>query len=319
MTHWLEIVVEVSRGEADLLSDALLEAGALSVSAEDAQADSPDEEPIYAEPEARALTEWIAPDPTPAWRLTRLRVLVNPQDCPDARGLLEAACALASLDQAPAIVDCVRVAETDWVRTTQAQFDPIPIGERLLITPSWHQQPAEDTRVAVVLDPGLAFGTGGHPTTRLCLQWLDTHLRAGQSVIDYGCGSGILAIAAARLGAGPVVAVDIDPQALMAARSNAAANAVAIEVIDTASDSQSSPMSRAEVVLANILASPLKVLAPMLCQRVAPGGALVLSGILERQADELIGAYRPWLPLTVAGRQDGWVCLAGRMQEPGGR
>ena len=158
-----------------------------------------------------------------------------------------------------------------------------------------------------MLDPGLAFGTGSHPTTRLCLQWLERHLPAGATVIDYGCGSGILAIAAARLGAASVVGVDIDPQALVATRDNAARNRVEVEV-RASSDARPAP---AGVVVANILSSPLKLLAPVLVDLVAPGGALVLSGVLERQVDEVSAAYAPRLPLAVAGLADGWACLAG--------
>jgi ribosomal protein L11 methyltransferase len=302
MTAWRELVIEVGRDEADPWSDALLEAGALSVQAEDADADSPDEQPLYGEP-------GLAPDPSrqgtlAGWRRTVLTALV-PADADPAAVVAQAAGALAVAP--PAVRELREVADRDWVRATQSQFDPIPIGERLVITPSWHADALMGDRLAIVLDPGLAFGTGSHPTTRLCLQWLERHLAPGESVIDYGCGSGVLAIAAARLGAARVVAIDIDPQALQAARDNAARNHVQVEVRGTV-DARP-PV--ADVVVANILSSPLKLLAPLLVSLVRPGGRLVLSGVLERQVDEVAACYRDALPIGVAGLDEGWACLAG--------
>jgi ribosomal protein L11 methyltransferase len=198
------------------------------------------------------------------------------------------------------------IPDQDWVRLTQSQFEPIPIGERLLITPSWHALP-DDGRLAIVLDPGLAFGTGSHPTTRLCLQWLERELSPGASVIDYGCGSGILAIAAARLGAGKVIGIDIDAQALISARDNAQRNQVSIDV-RAGTDARPEP---ADVVVANILSSPLKLLAPVLIDLVRPGGSLVLSGVLARQVDEVSQAYAARMTMSVAGITDGWACLVG--------
>jgi ribosomal protein L11 methyltransferase len=198
------------------------------------------------------------------------------------------------------------IPDQDWVRLTQSQFEPIPIGERLLITPSWHALPG-DGRLAIVLDPGLAFGTGSHPTTRLCLQWLERELNPGATVIDYGCGSGILAIAAARLGAGKVIGIDIDAQALISARDNAQRNQVSLDV-RAGTDTRPDP---ADVVVANILSSPLKLLAPVLIDLVRPGGTLVLSGVLARQVDEVSQAYSARMTMTVAGMTDGWACLVG--------
>jgi ribosomal protein L11 methyltransferase len=296
---WHELRLEVSRDDADPWSDALLDAGALSVQAEDADAESPDEQPQYGEPGMPAS----ASATVSGWRRTVLAALVDASGDPHA--VLAAAAAALGRD-APAVLEVRFVADQDWVRLTQSQFEPIPIGDRLVITPSWHATD-DASRIEIVLDPGLAFGTGSHPTTRLCLQWLERHLAAGATVIDYGCGSGILAIAAARLGASGVVGVDIDPQALVATRDNAARNRVEVEVRASA-DERPAP---ADLVVANILSSPLKLLAPVLVDLVRPGGALVLSGVLERQVDEVSAAYAPRMTLAVAGLADGWACLAG--------
>jgi ribosomal protein L11 methyltransferase len=297
MAGWHALRIEVGRDDAEPWSDALLEAGALSVQAEDADAESPDEQPQYGEPGMPAAGAGAVP----GWRRTVLSALVEAESDPAA---VLAAAAGALGRPAPAL-EVRFVADQDWVRLTQAQFEPIPIGGRLVITPSWHATD-DASQIEIVLDPGLAFGTGSHPTTRLCLQWLEAHLAAGATVIDYGCGSGILAIAAARLGAARVTAIDIDPQALVATRDNAHRNRVEVEVRAT-SDARPPP---ADVVVANILSSPLKLLAPMLTDLVRPGGALVLSGVLERQVDEVSAAYGPRLALSVAGRSDGWACLA---------
>lgn len=299
MSGWNELRIEVGRDDAEPWCDALLEAGALSVQAEDADAESPDEQPLYGEPGLPAA----GADRVAGWRRTLLSALL-PGDVDPAEVLAAAAAALGAVP--PPVQGLRRVADQDWVRHTQSQFEPIPIGDRLLITPSWHA-PTDDRRVAIVLDPGLAFGTGSHPTTRLCLQWLERQMPPGATVIDYGCGSGILAIAAARLGAARVTGIDIDPQALVATRDNAARNRVAIDV-RAGTDPRPGP---ADVVVANILSSPLKLLAPVLCDLLGPTGALVLSGVLERQIDEVAAAYADRVPLAVAGRADGWACLAG--------
>jgi ribosomal protein L11 methyltransferase len=299
MNGWHELRIEVGRDEVEPWSDALLEAGALSVSAEDADAESPDEQPLYGEPGLPATSAAGAS----GWRRTVLAALLDPGATPQA--VLAAAAARRGAS-APALLGVRFVPDQDWVRRSQSQFEPIPIGERLVITPSWHADGGAG-RIEIVLDPGLAFGTGSHPTTRLCLQWLERALPVGATVIDYGCGSGILAIAAARLGASRVVAVDIDPQARIATTDNAARNRVAVEVRST-SELRPEP---ADVVVANILSSPLKLLAPVLIDLVRPGGALVLSGVLERQVDEVAAVYAPRLPVTEAARAEGWACLAG--------
>jgi ribosomal protein L11 methyltransferase len=193
------------------------------------------------------------------------------------------------------------------VRLTQSQFAPVEITPEFWIVPTWHEPPAQATRV-IRLDPGLAFGTGTHPTTRMCLRWIARNPLAGQRVLDYGCGSGILAIGAAKFGATDIDAVDIDEAAVRATQANAQANAVALHagLPDRA-------QGRYQTVLANILASPLKVLAPLLCAHVAPGGSLVLAGILERQTDELKQAYAPHAALEVADAEDGWVLMTARL------
>ena len=298
-----ELVFLAAADEVERWSDALLEAGALSVQAEDADADSPDEQALYGEPGIPAVRA--------GWERTRLSALIAAEDSPEA--VLERAAALAQL-AAPGAYELRELADQDWVGASQAQFTPIPVGERLLITPSWHAESvraeagtgAADGRITIVLDPGLAFGTGSHPTTHMCLQWLAENLRPGERVIDYGCGSGILAIAAAKLGAGEVIGVDIDPQAVASTRANAQVNEVRIE----ARLSSEAPPAPADVVVANILSNPLKVLAPMLSALVAPGGRLVLAGLLDRQAAEVAAAY-PEFDLRVHQEREGWACLAG--------
>lgn len=212
------------------------------------------------------------------------------------------------------------VPDADWVRLTQAQFGPIQVGTRIWIVPSWHRDDPDvpvaadrdvesnDGIIHLELDPGLAFGTGSHPTTHLCLEWLAENLHGNESLLDYGCGSGILAIAAKLLGAGPIQAVDIDEQAVQSTRYNAKVNRV--EVLAMLPDEL--PGGQTQVVVANILSNPLKVLAPMLANRVLPGGHLVLSGVLERQANEVAQAYAPWLAMQVWRAREGWVCLHGQ-------
>ncbi len=293
----VELTLSADERSAEALADALLEAGALSVSLEDANAETPDEQPLFGEP-------GLAPD-RHAWMASRLRVLVE-----DDEGEAVVLAAAEAIGVAPpAIERRTAVADTDWVRATQSQFPPTRISDRLWIVPTWHEPPDPEA-VVVRLDPGVAFGTGTHPTTRLCLRWLDATLRPGASVLDYGCGSGILAIAAAKLGASRVVGSDIDPQALQAARANSEANAVRADYTEP----DSLRAGTWDVVLANILSNPLMLLAPALLARVAPGGALVLSGVLARQADQVIEAYRAVdasVPLSVWAADEGWVCLAG--------
>ena len=292
----IEVTLRASDARAELLSDVLLECGALSVVIENARTGTVDENPLYGEPGSPAAAVWSE---------SLLRVLA---DAEHADALVAAAA--AATNTSLLIEHRAAIEDIDWVRATQAQFAPIQIGPRLWIVPSWHEPPEQDA-VVVRLDPGLAFGTGSHPTTRLCLAWLEKNMRPGLKVLDYGCGSGILTIAAAKLGAGAIDGIDIDSQALEAARANARTNGVAASY--TGPD-ELAPSATFDIVLANILSNPLKVLAPALLARVVPGGSLVLSGILERQAGEVITTYRgadPALPLQVWRREEGWVCLAG--------
>ena len=291
---WVSLVLELDAFEADALSGKLLELGALSVTMEDAAAGTLDEKAIFDEP---------GEDPA-TWPRLRIRVLAS--DAGQGRQLL--ACASTELGMtglAEATIEIVE--EVDWVRVTQAQFEPQRISARLWIVPSWHEAP-DPKAINIRLDPGLAFGTGSHPTTRLCLEWLEQTVQGGESVLDYGCGSGILAIAALKLGAASALGLDVDPVALEAARANCAANAVRCEFSDAAA-----PITiKADIVVANILANPLRLLAPALAAHTRPGGRLALAGILAQQADELIGIYQPWFDLDPLVEADGWVRISGK-------
>jgi ribosomal protein L11 methyltransferase len=305
-----ELVLHSSEAQAEALSDALLEAGVLSVSVEDADRDTAAEQPLFGEPGTEPAVQ--------AWEHNRVVALLP--DGADPAQIIEAVRAALDAGYAGALRDWTLrdVPDADWVRLTQSQFGPIHIGERIWIVPSWHrddpgvpefaEQDGAGQGVRIELDPGLAFGTGSHPTTHLCLAWLEAELPPGASVLDYGCGSGILAIAARKLGAGRTWAVDIDEQAVIATRDNARINGVELQAMlpDALAPGDS------DVVVANILSNPLKVLAPMLCGRVASGGALVLSGVLARQAEEVCAVYARWLPMSVWRERDGWVCLHGR-------
>lgn len=279
---------------ADALSDALLAQGALSVSVEDASAGTAEEAPLYGEPGTPGGT---------AWPQSLVSALCQPHA--DAAALIAAACAEAGLPQA---LDfrTEPVAEQDWVRRSQSQFEPVRISDRLWIVPSWALAP-DAGAVNLVLDPGLAFGTGSHPSTRLCLRWLERSIRGGERVLDYGCGSGILAIAAPRLGAGAALGVDVDPLALVAAQENAQRNRVGARFVNT----ETAPDFQAHLVVANILANPLILLAPLLAGCTAGGGRIALSGILQAQAEEVVAAYAPWFVLRVADRDGDWALIEG--------
>jgi ribosomal protein L11 methyltransferase len=295
-----ELVLRVGEALVEAVSDALGdEFGALAVSVEDADADGDTEEPIFGEPGL--------PAPRGAWRHSTVRALFD-----DDTAATDGATLLLAQDWATDVhVHALQaVPDEDWVRLTQAQFTPVEVTPTFWIVPSWHEAPAAAVRV-IRLDPGLAFGTGTHPTTRMCLRWLACHAAPWPRVLDYGCGSGILAIGAALHGARVIDAVDIDPAAVDATRANAQANGVTLRAAlpDAA-------QGRYDLVLANILAQPLKLLAPLLTGHLAPGAPLVLAGILERQADELRAAYAPWCAIDVADREDGWVLMTGAARRP---
>ncbi|UTY57886.1 50S ribosomal protein L11 methyltransferase [Massilia sp. erpn] len=300
---WTEIVIEVARDHAEALSDALMEAGALSVSVEDADEGTDAEKPLFGEP-------GMEPEEA-AWDHSRVVALTD-VDADQAAIVAEAAAAVG-LTAVPKFA-LRPVADEDWVRLTQSQFEPIHIGKNIWVVPSWHEAPDANALI-LELDPGLAFGTGSHPTTRLCMEWLEAHPAPGKTVLDYGCGSGILAMVARKLGATPVAGVDIDPQAIESARDNAQRNQVADIAFFLPDEFATSAHAaqRFDVVVANILSSPLKLMAPMLSGRVAEGGSLILSGVLARQAEEVAAAYAPFIKLGVWAEQDGWVALHGRL------
>jgi len=303
-----ELKFSVDAHTAEELGDALMELGALSISVEDAQADTPEESPLYGEP---GMSPSVA-----AWNESIVQALFDNALWDQYPQHTEAI--LAELIQAGLAVDTYMesiLEDQNWVELTQSQFEPIPISERMWVVPSWHQQPDQlpDGSICLAVDPGLAFGTGSHPTTKLCLQWLEKLSDANQlrnsSVLDYGCGSGILAIAAKKLGATHVVGIDIDPQAVTAGRQNALQNDVDIgfTLPDHSQDNQTFG-----IIVANILANPLQVLAPAICAFLQEGSRLALSGILERQADDVIATYAPWIKLTISAHSEGWVLLAGQ-------
>lgn len=294
-----ELIAELDREHAEALSDALLELGALSVSVEDADADTPDEQPLFGEP-------GLTPQQK-AWKRSRVVALLA--DDADPAVLLAAAANEIGLKDTPAFT-LRDVEDQDWVRLTQSQFDPIPIGKRIWVVPSWHAAPDPDALV-LELDPGLAFGTGSHPTTRLCMEWLEQSVEQNQSVLDYGCGSGILAILAKKCGANPVIGIDIDPQAVESARQNSERNRAEV-TYGLPADLEEGQF---DIVVANILSNPLKLMASMLSARVKPGGRIALSGILARQAEDVAAVYARWIDIGVWREHEGWVCLAGTRRE----
>lgn len=293
---WLTLIVDTDEKYAEALSDALLEHGALSVDLLDADADTPDEQAIFGEP---------GEPPPGVWLHNRVSALFDADK--DVAGILRLAANDVGLSEIPKF-RVETLADNDWVRLTQSQFDPIPISERLWIVPTWHT-PADPDAINIVLDPGLAFGTGSHPTTRLCLRWLDSNLRGGESVLDYGCGSGILAIAAIKLGAASAVGVDVDAQAVTASRDNAIANSVENVQFFLPNNA---PGGSYDLVVANILTNPLRMLAPLLAGATKQGGQIVLSGILETQAPDVMSIYDQWFELNAPIFEDGWSCLSGR-------
>ncbi len=304
-----ELVFTVVAETAEPLGDALLDLGALSVTVEDDSAGGYDENPLYGEP-------GLSPE-VQAWDRSAVTALFNPEI--DASGRTEFIPELllslkeAGFQLAPPQEKIVE--EQDWVRLTQSQFAPIQIGERIWVVPSWHDAPSDPNAICLAVDPGLAFGTGSHPTTHLCLLWLEQQTNLlNQSLLDYGCGSGILAIAAAKLGCNPVIGTDIDPQAMVAARSNAEINRTTIHfVLPNEGAQELAAETKYDIVMANILANPLQVLAPALVNKMKLGGKIILSGVLARQAEEVIATYSQWLKLSIWKESEGWVCLHGTL------
>lgn len=292
MSNLFELALVCREADVEIVSDALMEIDALAVSVEDADADTDAEHALFGEPGM--------PAPKAGWERSVVKALFPAE--PEAT---EAATLILAQDWAADVhVQAIQaVPEQDWVRLTQSQFAPVEITPEFWIVPSWHEAPPQARRV-MRLDPGLAFGTGTHPTTRMCLRWIATRGHAWPRVLDYGCGSGILAIGAALHGAQAIDAVDIDPAAVTSSRDNATANGVTLNVGMPELAAGEYPL-----VIANILATPLKLLAPLLCAHVAAGGNLILAGILSRQADELKAAYAPWLPLEVSDEEDGWILM----------
>lgn len=290
-----ELCLLVPQEGVEDLSDALDALDALSVSVEDADAFTDAEQAIFGEPGM--------PAPQPGWNRSRVVAMFAQQaQAQEALDLLQ----VQDFFEGCASLGIRVVQDQDWVRLTQSQFAPVEITPEFWIVPTWHEPPAQAEKT-IRLDPGLAFGTGTHPTTRMCLRWLATHPVSGQRVLDYGCGSGILAIGAAKYGAQHLDAVDIDEAAVQSTQINAEANHVQLNA-----GFPELAKGTYDTVLANILATPLKVLAPLLCAHVAEGGNLVLAGILERQADELKAAYAPWVQLQVADTQEGWILMTAR-------
>jgi ribosomal protein L11 methyltransferase len=290
-----ELCLLCPEDRVDLLSDALDALDALSVSVEDADAQTPAEQALFGEPGM--------PPPKDGWQRSRMVALFAQESQAQ-----EAAALLSAQDffEACQMLCVQEVADQDWVRLTQSQFAPVEITPDFWIVPTWHEPPAQAQQI-IRLDPGLAFGTGTHPTTRMCLRWIARHGVQDQRVLDYGCGSGILAIGAAKYGATQIDAVDIDEAAVTSTGLNAQANNVRLQA-----GLPDKAQGQYQTVLANILATPLKVLAPLLCAHVAPTGSLVLAGILERQADELKAAYAPWIRLEVADSEDGWILMTAK-------
>ncbi|MDH4234766.1 MAG: 50S ribosomal protein L11 methyltransferase [Gallionella sp.] len=293
---WLTLIVDAEAKHAEALSEALLALGALSVDLLDADADTPDEQAIFGEP---------GEPPPGVWLHNRVSALFDDDRKVDE--ILRSASANIGLERLPEY-RIETLADNNWVRLTQSQFEPIPISSRMWIVPTWHT-PSDPNAINIVLDPGLAFGTGSHPTTRLCLRWLDNNLQGGESVLDYGCGSGILAIAALKLGAARAVGVDVDLQAVTSSRDNAIANRVENVQFYQPDDA---PHENYDLVVANILTNPLRMLAPLLAKATLPGGQIVLSGILEEQAQDVMDIYQQWFDLHVPVFEDGWSCLSGR-------
>ncbi len=295
---WLLLKIEATEQTADVISDALMGIGALSASIEDAHAETPAEQAIFGEPSSADIQY----PPPGIWQQNIVTAMLDISA--DVAAIIEALSSKTGIASFKYRTETI--AEQDWVRATQAQFDPIKITDKLWIVPTWHNAPNQ-AAINIVLDPGLAFGTGSHPTTHLCLEWLTQQTLQNKSVLDYGCGSGILAIAASKLGACPVSGVDIDPQAIVSSTYNAEQNQVSVSFYDA----NTFEHETFDVVVANILSSALMVLAPVLVKYCKTGGKLALSGILQDQNEMLITRYSEWFNMDAPTQKDAWVLLTG--------
>ncbi len=295
---WLLLKIQANEQNADLISDALMSIGALSASIEDANAETPAEQAIFGEPSSADIQF----PPPGIWQQNIVTAMFDENT--DIKQIISALKLTTKISQFHYSTEAI--SDQDWVRATQAQFDPIKITDKLWIVPTWHVAPNNDA-INIVLDPGLAFGTGSHPTTHLCLQWLTEQTLNKKSVLDYGCGSGILAIAAKMLGASPVSGVDIDLQAIVSSNYNAQQNQVEIEFFDANAFTHQT----FDIVVANILSSALMVLAPVLAKCCKTGAKLALSGILEPQSEALIARYSEWFNMDAAQQKDAWILLTG--------
>jgi len=290
---WLSLKIEAKDNTAELISDSLMDIGALSAIIEDANAETPDEQPIFGEPG----------DPPPGiWQQNIVSALFDEQII--VKDVMQSLAIVTGLQDLPYSTEIIQ--EQDWVRATQSQFDPISIRDDLWIVPTWHSAPNPDA-LNIVLDPGLAFGTGSHPTTHLCLAWLADHIKKQDTVLDYGCGSGILAIAAKKLGAAKVIGTDIDEQAILSSGFNAEQNAVDAKFYLP----KDLPEGVYDIVVANILSSALSVLAPALAKACKPHGHIALSGILREQTEQVSSIYAQWFDMHPPVFMDSWVLLTG--------
>ena len=293
MAAWINLKIRASADYAHIMSDALIELGALSCAIEDSYLNSENEEALFGEPNIPSNT---------IWQHNTVESLFDAAVSIDT--IINELKTITGLPHIDYTLDTVE--EQNWVALTQSQFEPINILDKLWIVPSWHTSPNPDA-INIILDPGLAFGTGSHPTTHLCLEWLIKEVNINDHVLDYGCGSGILSIAAKKCGAKQVIGVDIDPQAIIASIHNAKENHVDVQFYNS-----ELPLTfEADIVVANILSSALSVLAPLIAKACKPHGKIALSGILKEQIVMLTEIYSTWFDLNKPIEREGWILLSG--------
>jgi ribosomal protein L11 methyltransferase len=290
---WVNLTFFAEEKDIDLLSDELDSNGALSIFIQDKNINNCNEELIFGEPHS---------GPNKFWATSQIQALFS--DSVDIKKIQHEL--ISNFKDINFTFNTSSVSETDWVKLSQSQFKPISIKNKINIVPSWHEID-NPKLINIILDPGLAFGTGAHPTTHLCIEWLIDNVSKEKKVLDYGCGSGILAIAAYKLGAKTVKAVDIDPQAIIASKENGAVNQCYIDWLNTDKDFK----FQADLVVANILSSALSVLAPLLASYCLPKGKIALSGILDSQESQIKKIYSPWFKFEKTLKSDGWICLSG--------